>query len=52
MKNYAVRNAVPEDMPRILEIYAIARKFMAQTGNPTQWGNTHPEDAGLREDFR
>lgn len=29
-------------MPRILEIFAIARDFMRDTGNPTQWGDTHP----------
>ena len=52
MKNYTVRNAAPEDMQRILEIYAIAREFMAQTGNPTQWGNTYPEEALLWEDIR
>jgi RimJ/RimL family protein N-acetyltransferase len=39
---YRVRRAVWADFDRILEIYALARKFMAQTGNPTQWGTNYP----------
>jgi len=49
---YQVRNAVPEDLSRILEIYAYARSFMAKTGNPNQWGKTHPPRAQLQEDIR
>ena len=34
------------------EIYARARAFMAQTGNPNQWGPTGwPPAALLREDI-
>ncbi len=33
-----IRTATILDLERILEIYAYARTFMAQTGNPTQWG--------------
>ena len=39
---YQIRKAQREDLPRIEEIYAYARKFMAETGNPNQWGNTTP----------
>lgn len=31
-----IRTATILDLERILEIYAYARTFMAQTGNPTQ----------------
>ena len=48
---YHVRNAVPEDLTRILEIYAQAREFMAKTGNPNQWGKTHPPKEQLQEDI-
>lgn len=48
---YQVRKAQSEDLPRILEIYAIARKFMAETGNPTQWGSTHPPRQTLEADI-
>lgn len=37
-----VRRATMDDLPRIIELYAQARKFMAESGNPTQWGTIHP----------
>ncbi|MCR5154344.1 MAG: GNAT family N-acetyltransferase [Lachnospiraceae bacterium] len=33
-----IRKTVSNDLPRIMEIYAMARDFMAATGNPDQWG--------------
>ena len=35
-----IRHAVTEDLDKIMDIYAYAREFMAQTGNPRQWGAT------------
>ena len=49
---YSVRKAAMEDLPEIEKIYAYARKFMASTGNPNQWGTTHPPVDQLREDIR
>ena len=49
---YDIRKAVPNDMPRILEIYAYARSFMAAHGNPAQWGTDRPKEAQLWEDIR
>lgn len=49
---YLIRKAVTQDLPRILEIYAYARNFMAQNGNPNQWGTTHPAESQLKEDIR
>lgn len=40
--NYEVRHAKMEDLTRIEEIYAYARKFMAENGNPNQWGTAYP----------
>lgn len=48
---YTVRNAQMEDFPRIEEIYALARKFMAENGNPTQWGKTNPPRDRLLKDI-
>ena len=48
---YEVRKALREDLPRIEEIYAYARKFMAETGNPNQWGNTTPLTSQLEDDI-
>lgn len=49
--NYTVRPAVSGDLERIEEIYAYARSFMAQTGNPNQWGANHPPHAQLVQDI-
>ena len=48
---YQVRIAKMEDLPRIEEIYACARAFMAKTGNPTQWGKTEPRVSQLKTDI-
>lgn len=37
-----IRHAKTEDLKEIMEIYANARKFMAENGNPNQWGDSHP----------
>lgn len=50
--SYTIRKAVPADLPRILEIYAYARSFMARTGNPNQWGATNPPRERTEEDIR
>lgn len=49
--NYTVRNATPQDLDRIEEIYACARAFMAKTGNPNQWGKTNPPHEWLVDDI-
>ena len=49
---YEIQKAVADDMPRIHEIYAHARRFMAAHGNPNQWGEDRPEEAQLWEDIR
>lgn len=50
--DYHVRLAMAADLPRIEEIYAYARDFMAQTGNPNQWGRTKPPAERLVQDIR
>lgn len=50
-KRTMVRKATQQDFSRILEIYAYARSFMAQNGNPTQWGKTYPDAKLLQEDL-
>ena len=34
-----IRLAKEKDLDNIQEIYVYARKFMAEHGNPTQWGH-------------
>lgn len=49
---YIVRKARPEDLPRIEQIYTHARRFMAEHGNPNQWGKTNPPIAQLAQDIQ
>ena len=51
MAKKSIRPATQADMAEILEIYANARRFMAENGNPTQWGNHHPAQEVLEEDI-
>jgi len=46
-----VRPAVQADLEEILKIYAHARHFMAENGNPTQWGQHHPAQHILENDI-
>lgn len=48
---YITRTAQYTDLSRIQEIYAYARQFMAETGNPNQWGNHHPPVETLKDDI-
>lgn len=45
------RGARRSDLEQILEIYAHARKAMADSGNPTQWGDSYPPQEMLEEDI-
>ena len=48
-----IRKTREEDVPRIMEIYAHARKFMKDHGNPNQWGPTNwPPEALIHDDIR
>ena len=47
-----IDHAVIADLPRIMEIYACARRFMAENGNPRQWGPTNwPPESLIRSDI-
>ena len=46
-----IRRASFRDLLEILDIYAFARSFMAQNGNPNQWGNTNPPRRQLEADI-
>ena len=48
-----IRNTTISDLPIVMKIYEDARKFMAQTGNPKQWGATNwPPESVIREDIQ
>ena len=37
-----IRHTRPEDLPAMQEIFADARAFMRENGNPDQWGDRFP----------
>ena len=48
----SIRKATEGDFVRIMEVYAVARAFMAQHGNPNQWGPTNwPPEELVRSDI-
>lgn len=51
MVNVNIRKATSADLPEIIVIYARARDFMRQTGNPNQWNTTHPAQSMLEADI-
>lgn len=47
-----IRPANRDDLPAILSIYAAARKFMADTGNGSQWKDSYPPISLVEEDIK
>ncbi len=48
-----IRRSTEQDYARIMEIYSCARRFMAEHGNPYQWGPTcWPPGTLIAEDIR
>ena len=48
-----IRYSTPQDLDRMMEIYAHARSFMAAHGNPNQWGPTQwPPRELIEQDIR
>ena len=47
-----IRKATLNDLPKILEIYEIARNYMKENGNSTQWKNNYPPKELLVEDIK
>ena len=46
-----IRKAALNDLPRLMEIYAYARRFMASTGNAHQWIDGYPSERLIRQDI-
>lgn len=47
-----IRKTREEEIGALLGLYAAARRFMAENGNPTQWGAARPSDATVAQDVR
>ena len=46
-----IREAVRGDLPRLMKIYAYARRFMASTGNAHQWIDGYPSETLIRQEI-
>lgn len=46
-----IRKAKSADLDRIMPIYDYARTFMAENGNPGQWGDGYPYRADIAADI-
>lgn len=51
MDELVIDNASTLCLPRVLEIYAIARNLMKECGNGTQWGKSYPERGIVCDDI-
>lgn len=49
--DYEIRKATARDLPVVLRLYANARRFMAENGNPNQWGKINPPRETLEADM-
>lgn len=47
-----IRPTTPADLPRLHDIFAIARRFMVATGNPHQWTDGYPREVFLLDDIQ
>jgi len=51
MSAYEIRRAKSADLNEILKIYEIARCFMVDNGNSTQWKDGYPDSEMLQQDI-
>ena len=46
-----IKKATQGDFAEIVKVYARAREYMKETGNPTQWKNTYPTEEIILADI-
>ncbi|MBO7376593.1 MAG: class II fumarate hydratase [Clostridia bacterium] len=49
---YAIRRALPADAEELDRIYSAARRYMKESGNPSQWGDSRPDKKVLERDIK
>ena len=47
-----IRRTKENEIDKVMEIYAYARKFMAEHDNPSQWGNNKPSREQIEQDIQ
>lgn len=46
-----IRKGALADLPRLMEIFAYAREFMARSGNPNQWIDGYPSEEQIAREI-
>lgn len=46
-----IRKAHHNDLPRIMNIFSVAKKFMRKSGNKNQWTNGYPSEEIIEKDI-
>lgn len=46
-----IRNTGPDDIPRLMEIFADARQTMRSDGNLEQWSGNYPDSEAIMRDI-
>jgi len=46
-----IRRTTHTDLPEVMAIYAIAREYMRQTGNSSQWVDGYPSESLIAEEI-
>ena len=41
-----------KDLPKLNELYEVARAYMRENGNPNQWGTSYPSNELITEDIK
>ena len=47
-----VRRTLSRDIPRLLQLFALARETMRADGNRSQWAGDYPDEAAIRRDMK
>ena len=47
-----IRKTTNADLPAVMEIYAHARAYMKENGNPNQWHDNHPPQSLIEADIQ
>lgn len=50
--SWKIRPARMKDLPQILDLYAKAREFMREMGNPHQWRDNYPSGSLIGQDIQ
>lgn len=48
---FEIRKTRKEDLETVLSVYALARRFMKEHGNPDQWGDNFPPRERIEQDI-